>query len=114
MTRRRPLEGATYLPGDYANVPALHRARPFRVRYCPHWPQFNVPSIQARPNLEHLIVTGVGWMLAFGPWRRKTRKRKKAGTGSRPPTATAASTAGTKRQGLERSRRQTIRRAGPD
>lgn len=86
----RTVEGTTNMVGDYANAPGLRAAQPFRVRYAPFWPRLNTPSIQARPNLEHLIVTGVGWMLAFGLWRggrkRKGGGKPRKGKANGPPT----------------------------
>jgi hypothetical protein len=66
----RVVESSTQMIGDYANIPALHAARPLQVRYVPLWPWINSLSIQARPNLEHLLVAVVGWVLLFGLWRK--------------------------------------------
>ena len=83
----RTFEGTTMMLGDFSKVPALLKAQPFRVRYAPFWPVISAPAIQARPNIEHPIVAGVGWLLAFGLWRRKPLRRsnaKRGGKGTGP------------------------------
>lgn len=73
----RVVESSTQMIGDFANIPALHAEQPLRVRYVPAWPALNSPSIQARPNLEHLLVAIVGCVLLFGLWRARPRQRGK-------------------------------------
>lgn len=84
----RVIDGTTNMLGSFSKVPALQKDHSLQIRYFPVWPAINSPSIQARPNIEHLVVLIAGWLLAFGLWRRKkSRKSRNAGRGSRstPP-----------------------------
>jgi hypothetical protein len=83
MPDGRVVESTTQMIGDYANIPALHAARPLLVRYVPIWPSINSLSIQAQPNLEHLLVAVVGWILLFGLWRRMSGATVGANRGNR-------------------------------
>ncbi|PLX61796.1 hypothetical protein [Sedimenticola selenatireducens] len=66
--------------GTSFSIPTLHAPGLVKVRYLPLFPHLNTLERQATPNLEHLIVAGVGYLLAFGLWRKKSsgkgRKRK--------------------------------------
>ncbi|HPQ23782.1 MAG: hypothetical protein KDI22_08150 [Gammaproteobacteria bacterium] len=84
----RVVDGTTNMLGSFSKVPALRQDHALQIRYFPIWPVINSPSIQARPNIEHLVVLIGGWFLAFGLWRRKkSGRRSSAGRGSRslPP-----------------------------
>ncbi len=69
------IENSTQMIGDFANVPALQTAQPLKVRYLAQWPRFNSLTLQARLNIEHLIVAAVGWLLMIGIWRGKAKHR---------------------------------------
>lgn len=74
------IENSTQMVGDFANIPALQTAQPLKVRYLAQWPRFNSLSLQTRPNIEHLVVAAVGWLLMFGLWRSKAKHRIDAHT----------------------------------
>jgi len=74
----RSVESSTQMIGDFANIPALRSAQPLKVRYLPISPRLNSLSVQARPNIEHLLVAAVGWVLMIGLWRGKTKHRNDA------------------------------------
>lgn len=80
LPNRQSVEGFSYVLGTSFSIPTLHAPGLVKVRYLPLLPHLNTLERQATPNLEHLIVAGVGYLLAFGLWRKKSsgkgRKRK--------------------------------------
>lgn len=80
LPTRQKIDGFSYVLGSSYGIPSSQGGKQVKVRYLPLFPYLNTLEKQARPNLEHLIVLGVGYLLAFGLWRKKRsgkgRKRK--------------------------------------
>ncbi|MCW8890804.1 MAG: hypothetical protein OQL20_09125 [Sedimenticola sp.] len=81
LPNRQSIEGFSYVLGTSFSVATNHAPGLVKVRYLPLIPQINTLEKQAYPNLEHLIVLAVGYLLAFGLWRKKKPKqgRRRAG-----------------------------------
>lgn len=75
---RQQINGFSYVLGSSYGIPSSQGGKQVKVRYMPLFPHLNTLEKQANPNLEHLIVLGVGYLLAFGLWRnRKSGKGEK-------------------------------------
>ncbi len=81
LPNQQSIEGFSYVLGTSFSVATNHAPGLVKVRYLPLIPQINTLEKQAYPNLEHLIVLAVGYLLAFGLWRKKkhTKGRKRVG-----------------------------------
>ncbi|MCW8883183.1 MAG: hypothetical protein OQK92_12750 [Sedimenticola sp.] len=82
---KQTVEGFSYVLGPSFSIMTPHAPGLIKVRYLPLIPQMNTLEYQAYPNLGHLIVLAVGYLLAFGLWReKKTKKaRRRVGTGKK-------------------------------
>ena len=78
---RQTVDGFAYVLGSSFSIPSRYGSGLVKVRYLPIFPQINTLEGHAKPNLGHLIVLGVGYLLAFGLWRK--RRRKGGGKGPR-------------------------------
>lgn len=74
---KEPVEGFSYVLGTSFSITTPHAPGLVKVRYLPVFPQVNTLEYQAYPNLGHLIVLAVGYLLAFGLWREKTPKKRR-------------------------------------
>ncbi|PLY16999.1 MAG: hypothetical protein C0631_00225 [Sedimenticola sp.] len=77
LANEETVEGFTHVVGSPFSLPAGYGGKEFKVRYLAAFPALNTPAQQASLNLEHVIVAAVGYLLAFGLWRKKAKRKKK-------------------------------------
>ncbi|MCW8944215.1 MAG: hypothetical protein OQL27_05520 [Sedimenticola sp.] len=86
LPNQQSIEGFSYVLGTSFSVATNHALGLVKVRYLPLIPQINTLEKQAYPNLEHLIVIAVGYLLAFGLWRKKKPKKGRRRVGQAEKT----------------------------